>query len=39
MTIEPENPLLIEVLRGSPTSYTYKPDEKITDVKKTLNKE
>lgn len=32
MTVDPENPLLIEVLSGSSSSYTYKPDEPIVDV-------
>jgi hypothetical protein len=33
MTIDPENPLLIEVLSGSPTSYTYKPEDSISEVR------
>jgi hypothetical protein len=32
MTADPENPLLIEILSGSSSSYTYKPDESIVDV-------
>jgi hypothetical protein len=32
MTIDPENPLLVEVLSGSASSYTYKPDESISEV-------
>jgi len=38
MTIDPENPLLIEVLTGSPTSYTYNPDKKITEYPQTVGK-
>ena len=33
MTSDPENPLLIDVLSASNTAYTYKPDEKIVDVR------
>jgi hypothetical protein len=32
MTADPENPLLLDILTASTTSYVYKPDEKITDV-------
>lgn len=34
MSIDSENPLLIEVLSGSSTSYTYKPTDQIVDVSK-----
>ena len=32
MTVDSENPLLLEVLTASETAYTYKPDEQITEV-------
>ena len=32
MSVDPENPLLIEILSGSSTSYTYNPTEQIVDV-------
>ena len=32
MSVDPENPLLIEILSGSSTSYTYNPAEQIVDV-------
>ena len=32
MTADPENPLLLDILTGSSASYTYKPDDSITDV-------
>ena len=38
MTVDSENPLLIEVLTGSPTSYTHKPDTTITDYPHTIGK-
>ncbi len=33
MTIDSENPLLLEILTASNTAYTYKPDEQITEVR------
>lgn len=38
MTVDPENPLLIEILSGSSTSYTYKPDESIVDYPHSVGK-
>lgn len=38
MTVDPENPLLIEVLTGSPTSYTYNPESSIADYPHTVGK-
>lgn len=38
MTIDPENPLLVEVLTGSPSSYTYNPDAPITEYPHTVGK-
>lgn len=38
MTIDPENPLLVEVLTGSPNSYTYNPDSPITEYPHTVGK-
>lgn len=38
MFIDPENPLLIEVLTGSPTSYTYNPESTIADYPSTVGK-
>lgn len=38
MTIDPENPLLHEVLTGSPTSYTYNPDSSIAEYPHTVGK-
>jgi oligosaccharyltransferase complex subunit beta len=38
MTVDPENPLLIEILTGSVTAYTYKPDEAITDYPHSIGK-
>lgn len=35
MSIDSENPLLLEVLTASSTSYTYKPDDQIVDVIRT----
>ena len=32
MSVDAENPLLLEILTGSATSYTYKTDEQIVDV-------
>lgn len=32
MSIDTENPLLVEILTGSSTAYTYKPSEQIIDV-------
>jgi len=32
MSVDPENPLLIEILTGSSTSYAYNPAEQIVDV-------
>lgn len=39
MTIEAENPLLLDILKGSPTSYSYKPDEKITEYPHSVGRE
>jgi len=36
MSIDSENPLLIEVLTGSSTSYTYKPTDQIVDVSSSI---
>lgn len=33
MSVDSENPLLLEILTGSSTSYTYKPEDQIVDVK------
>lgn len=38
MTVDPENPLLIEILSGSPTSYTYDPENPITEYPHTVGK-
>lgn len=38
MTIDPENPLLIEVLTGSPTSYIYNPDAAIEEYPHAIGK-
>jgi len=38
MSIDPENPLLLEVLTASSTSYTYKPDDQIVDYPQTVGK-
>lgn len=38
MTVDSENPLLIEILTGSPTSYTHNPDTTITDYPHTIGK-
>lgn len=38
MSVDPENPLLVEVLTGSPTSYTYNPDSSIADYPNTVGK-
>jgi len=38
LTADSENPLLIDVLVGSPTSYTYKPDEQITEYPHSVGK-
>jgi len=38
MSVDPENPLLIEILSGSSTSYTYKPSDQIVDYPQTVGK-
>ncbi len=38
MTIDSENPLLLEILSASNTAYTYKPDESIVEVLKKRTK-
>jgi oligosaccharyltransferase complex subunit beta len=38
MSIDAENPLLIEILTGSPTSYTYNPSTQVTDYPHTVGK-
>jgi oligosaccharyltransferase complex subunit beta len=38
MTADPENPLLIEVLTGSSSSYTYNPSEAIVDYPHSVGK-
>lgn len=38
MTADPENPLLIEVLTGSSSAYTYNPEEAIADYPQSVGK-
>ncbi len=38
MSVDPENPLLIEILTGSPTAYTYNPSAAVTDYPHTVGK-
>lgn len=38
MTADPENPLLLDVLTGSSYSYTYKPEDKITEYPHSVGK-
>jgi oligosaccharyltransferase complex subunit beta len=38
MTADPENPLLLDILAGSTTTYTYKPDETIADYPHSIGK-
>jgi len=38
MSVDPENPLLIEILTGSSTSYAYNPAEQIVDYPQTVGK-
>ena len=33
MVSDPENPLVLSVLKASSTAYSYKPDEKIDQVR------
>ena len=37
MVSDPENPLVLSVLRASSTAYSYKPDEKIDEVRPRLS--
>ena len=32
MTADPDNPLVLDVLHGSSTAYSFDPDEEITEV-------
>lgn len=37
MVADPENPLVLDILTGSSTSYSYFPDRPITQVLKLLS--